>query len=583
MTGSLMAVKWLLACAPAPAALTHTPALHGGDPAAWVGASRDNGLAAGIARYADYGVSRDRVVRPPSLPSRVLPDAVGAATLRRATYSDDVGDALNERMRDFSPAQVQNYSVSLLSAAELFGEGETPGLCEMPIIEADAGDGYEAGLAVYTYTAILNDPEPMFVSISPGCAAAVAERSGQVEAAVDAGDCAEDEAQTFFAPGSDCRACVEDSGGDYAGCLDEGACPVEAPLAVWVADEDGVRTWYRSAAATGWACAPGWLAPFYLLSTMGEDGQLPRAFDHDSWAFLCTPFWDEAAGAPTMACQGSNEPGERGVLAEGLFGFVSYLRPQGEEQMGWRGRQYYVDSIQFSTGADLSWSWAYAGGLGRVSAPRVIADTNGSGGVDPGDDDYGYGAGGMGFDPHQTRPDGELMARDWLAAVTLKTATTRDGVPILPYQRSRCESWVEEGDHWRCEALGQPEDGWINDAYTTWADTDRSVAVSFPLATLASTGLPDEDVPGGLVTDIAGSPGLANPAWDDCALPHRFTPDTVRLPDLPGQGDGALVGQSWRFDRPDGPDYRVVLNTNQARGWCGGDAEGGGRSGLDLE
>lgn len=566
----------LLACAPEPARVR--PALHGGDPSAWAPVA----TSLNATRDARLGWSGDALAPPPSLPTRVLPEAVGAATLRRARYSEDVGAALNERMRDFSPSEQQNYSVTLLTPTELFGDGERPGLCEMPLVEASPETGYEAGLAVYTYTAILNDPEPMFVSISAQCEEGLAV-SGGVDAAVLDGSCAEDEARTFFWPGSACRDCVESNGGRYDACLDEGACAEDVPLAVWVEDDSGARTWYRSALATGWACAPGWLAPFYLLSTMGEDGQLPRAFDHEAWAFLCTPFMDEAVGEPVMACQGSTEPGERGVLAEGLFGFVGYLRPEGDEVLGWRGRHYYVDSIQFTSGAMLSWSWAYAGGLGLVSAPRVIADTNGSGDIDPGDDDYGYGGGGMGLDPHQTRPDGELLARDWLAAVTLKTATTREGVPILPYQRSRCESWEDAGDHERCIALADPEAGWINDVYTTWADDARTVPIPFPVASLASTGLMDEEVPGGLVTHVAGSPALALPAWDDCALPHSFTPDEAEFSDLPGGSGGALVGHTWRFDRAGDPDFRLVLNTNQARGWCGGTAEGGGRSGLDLE
>jgi hypothetical protein len=106
---------------------------------------------------------------------------------------------------------------------------------------------------------------------------------------------------------------------------------------------------------------------------------------------------------------------------------------------------------------------------------------------------------------------------------------------------------------------------------------------SYPVTTLASTGLIDPDVPGGIVTHIAGTPALANPEWDDCSLPHTFVPDVASVEDTPHDwgGEAPLDAQTWRFDGKD-EDFRVVLNTNRPRGWCGGDADGPGRSALDL-
>ncbi|HND31249.1 MAG TPA: hypothetical protein PLA94_14700, partial [Myxococcota bacterium] len=538
---------------------------------------------AAVARWEAQRATPPLLPQGPEEESRVMAAETGATSLSRAELNMELGAALNERMSSFSAAQVQRWSVGLLIGQELFGTEEEPGLCEMPEILANVredGNSYAASLAVYSYAAILNEPEPMWVQISAGCVAGLAEAAGDVEAAVADGACAEDEAMSFFWPGTDCRSCVEGNGGDYAGCQAALSCPEQVPVAVWAEDGEGERHWYRGVAATGWACAPDWLVPFYLMAEMGEDGVLPLSYDHDRWAFLCTPLMDEVAGQPLTSCQGGFTPLERGVLAEGLFGFVSALDLEGYELGAWRGRQYYVDEVSFSSGASLRWFWAFAGGLGALSAPRTIVDSNGSGGPDVGDEDWGYGSGGFGLNPREFRPDGSLLARDWLAAAQLKSSTTRNGVPILVSQRSRCSRWedpAEDGSQ-RCLELGVPEEGWIHDAYTSHVG---ELVTPFPLVTLASTGQLDADVPGGLVVHVATSSTLAG--WEDCRQPHEFVPDLISLEDQPGDwgGPAALDGQTWRFDKPDN-SFRMTLSTNQDRGWCGGDASGPGRSALDL-
>lgn len=150
----------------------------------------------------------------------------------------------------------------------LFGTEEKEGLCAYPEAVVPV-DGKEARLLVYSYTAILNDPEPMLVSISDGCKKGIFEVSGNVDAAVANGNCAEDEAQTFFEAGSSCRACVEKGGGDYEGCETSGECLPEVPLAVWTLDGEGQKKWYRGVAATVWACAPDYLAPLYIMAEYG--------------------------------------------------------------------------------------------------------------------------------------------------------------------------------------------------------------------------------------------------------------------------------------------------------------------------
>ena len=47
---------------------------------------------------------------------------------------------------------------------------------------------------------------------------------------------------------------------------------------------------------------------------------------------MCTPFWSEDEQAVVTTCMGSEEPAGRGVLAEGLFGYVGYVRPKGDDE-----------------------------------------------------------------------------------------------------------------------------------------------------------------------------------------------------------------------------------------------------------
>ena len=370
---------------------------------------------------------------------------------------------------------------------------------------------------------------------------------------------------------------------DYAACQATEACPEEANLAVWVYDSEGEKVWYRGAISSAWACAPDLLAPFYYLVDIGEDDPLPDTFDHSGWAGVCTPFWDEATEQPQVFCTGAFDPSQTSVVAEGLFGYVGYLRPEGSDVTSWRGRQYYVEAIELDNGGYIDSFWASNPGLGAVSATRVIADTDGDGAVSTGDLDYGYGSGGFGFNPRDTRPDGESMARDWVAAMTVKTATTIDGVSILPFQSSRCADWEATGEGYRCAQLGAPTEGWINDLYVTWSDDEQTRSVSYPLVTLASTGLLDPDIPGGIVTHIAGTPALAGPDWEACTLPHTFTPDRSPIEDTPMDygGASALDATTWNFAGHTDEDFRVVLATNRARAWCGAGEDGEGRSALD--
>jgi hypothetical protein len=192
------------------------------------------------------------------------------------------------------------------------------------------------------------------------------------------------------------------------------------------------------------------------------------------------------------------------------------------------------------------------------------------------------------MNPYQLRPDGsdssnlnDTFARDWLATLTLKTATTRDGVLINTYNHNRCQHWEGpfENGSYRCTEVGAPFSGWHNDAAAgpavyfgapgSW-DEQFVQMLYFPIATIGSTGLPDPDVPGGNTVLLAGTDAVADPDWDNCDWPHHFTPDVVQFSTAmdADPSNGALWGDTYKFGKDPDLDLRVVLNTNEARGYC---------------
>lgn len=529
---------------------------------------------------------------PVALPARPRPaeeldlEPLGEAVLR-ASMDLELGGALEAYVdENVSGSDWRKYGLSALTYEEVWGPDGAGGLCEEGGIlfehETDDGETYEASFGAGTYAHFVGEPAAYWTELGAACQGSLADAAGDVSAAED---CDEYEEATFFPEGSDCRACLEELTGDFTACVDEGACQEEAVSKSWTI-EDGEKVWLSTAFGYLWGCAPDLPVPTYIMADIEADGTLPSAFDHEAWRFYCVPYWDEAAGEPLFGCSAGDGGSKLGhTMGAGAVGRVNYIRPAGEEGDEHYDRLWYSSKVFFSDIDDITSYWATVPGSGQISMPA------GDGERDPELDDSPLpdgGAAAWGLNPYALRPDGtdptnidHTFARDWLATLTLKTATTIDGIYIHTYNHNRCAAWegpLEDGA-WRCTSNRPPDVAWRDDAYVGWSTSIESPdadAASFheiyamPMATIASTGLPDPLVPGGQVTLIAGTANLADPDWEDCAWPHQFVPDVTpyeALPLSPGS-EAWLWGDTWRFDKESELDLRVVLNTNDWRGFC---------------
>lgn len=485
------------------------------------------------------------------------------------------------------------YGLAALTYEEVWGETGDDGLCEegalIDTFEAEDGSAWEASYAVGRFGHLLDRPEPILEVISDDCAASLLAAAGDLEAALDE-DCDEYDEHTFFPEGSDCRACLEREGGDYAVCVETDLCPEEAITASWTI-EAGEKVWWRTAVAYLWACAPDLPVPMYLMADISDQGEMPEPFDHAAWAYFCVPYWDDGAGEPVYGCSDGTGGWAYGhTLGEGAVGRVNFVRAEGDEGEPHYDRLWYAHSMKIRGGPTIDRFWATAPGSGQISMPDD--------GLTGGDPDLQLpeslvtesAAGRWGLNPYALRPDGEdeselddTYARDWLATLTLKTATTIDGIYIRTYNHNRCVEGAWEGPFadgsYRCEQLDPPSVGWGNDVSVgpwalldlpgSWQTQDFVQQFYMPLATLGSTGLPDPLVPGGATVLVAGTEALADEDWDSASWPHTFTPDQARYEAraYDYDGDRWLWGDTYRFGKDPDLDLRVVLNTNQLRGY----------------
>lgn len=592
--GVLLTLR-LAACVAEPPAQRPDPGRHAGE----------MGLSPDVARRAEIDARRTGIDAARMFGDRKLGGHVGELSdAGRRSLGDpwtplqDIGahvtdaapggggEAL-EAAIDALPKVRGNQGAAGLTLSQLFGDTFHPGLCEdaelqMPL-ELD-GDRWDASLSVPSYMAFVNDPVA-YTSMIPGaCVTAVAEHAGDVDAAEGDG-CDETDLHQFMPEGSDCRTCLEGAAGDYAGCVDAGACFDEAPQTVWV-DEDGEEVWYQEATAEMWACAPDETVLTILLADIPPSGALPPAFDHAAWAYLCLPYWDESSGGVSYTCLSGEGGARKGdALLEGMVGRVNWMHPRKDDSVEYHANlQYWVDSIELQNGAMLSWFWGFSTGAGVFSMPSDEPDSNGNGVYDVEDENYGYPLGGWGLNPYALRPDGtdpndanDTLARDWVGTMAIKFSTTRDGVPISVANHSRCADWSEPADEGvrRCLEMGPPTYGWQNDVQNTWWDSSFTQAYPFPVATLGSTGLPDPKVPGDVVALVAGTPTLADADWDACSWPDTFVPDRAPMEDTPADygGPASLWADTWDFGKRGELDLRAVLYTNQARDFCPEDTE----------
>jgi hypothetical protein len=508
------------------------------------------------------------------------------AHIEDADLDFERGELLQQRLDEEDPSDVAKYGVALLTLDDAFGTETEPAVCEPLGVEfrfEEDGTEYEGGIELEPYFHIGGDPQPVWQTLSGGCADALLTLGGDVAGAEAQGDCSIYEMQQWFLDGSTCRDCVETGAGDFAQCVTGGDCPEETVAQNYIDGKDGTRTWYRTFNGADVACAPAWVTPYFLLARTTGDQALPTPFDHTSIGAFCLYFKNPETDDVESYCMlGVDPPNRTDALGEGGITHLSYVREAGATDTPHAGRMAYFARIDFSNGNFIRWmELSSLGGAGILSLPNVPYDLDGDGVLGPGDWGYDYPEAGVGLNPTALRPDGtdpsdpdQTLARDWLAADALKTATTINGIYVTYINHNVCtaDGWSDpdaEGVS-LCRERAAPEPGWLNDAENIWIDEERTATQPFPMVTLASTGLPDPAIPGGIAIHVAGSTSLSNPDWEGCTWPDSFSPDLVPVVADPFHPEGPfpLTAQTWRFDGHADRDFRVVLATNQLRGFC---------------
>jgi hypothetical protein len=493
-----------------------------------------------------------------------------------------VVDAVNEDMEDALAAEpaeaVAAYGTGALDYTALFGSytvGDDEGICQFPSIDlafSEDGVDWEARLELEPYEDVVGPVQPIAMSLSDTCVEGVASAAGDVEAAADADACTDEEIQAFFPDDGACRACVADRGGDVGACQLDDTCASTA----WQVVKLG-GSWYELAGAWVLTCAPDRVSPVYFaVADIADDGTMPALFDHDAWGWTCFPFnhGGEISAYCSTDSASYNLPD---TVGDGVFGRTTWLRQQGSEDTPHQGRVFYASSVALDLGLTVSRFLDDTAGIGIISLPVTYSDYSGDGVIDG--HDWGSWTGGWGMNPPTLRPDGsdpdrvdDTFARDFLAAVALKTATAIVGVPINPIDYSRCLSWEGPADDgtWTCTENDWPTLYYNNDTHVFYPTPTLDQVAALPMITLGSTGEADPSLPGGFITTIAGTPALANPDWEGCSWPDEFLPDHMRAEDEPWDFDTypSLDVDAWNFAAHPDLDLRLVLATSRPRDFC---------------
>jgi hypothetical protein len=468
----------------------------------------------------------------------------------------EAGQAMQARLDEFPQDLVDQQSVALLTPTEMWGTEANDyedGLCE-PLRGRwqfeEGGESWEAVLQLAQYNHMLFPPEPLLVELTATCGPAL-DLVAPADA-VAAGDCVEQDELSFFREGTQCRGCL-DEGTGLTQCRAEAACPDTAPLTFWWLGYDGGTALVETGTTFMYACAPDLVELFYVLSIADDDPALPAPWDNPAWFGYCLAYTDETTGEIVVGCLGeyTNPPSEGHVLGEGAPTRILNIAREGDDQeRGWWDRPAFLQG--FTVGSwSLDWFWAGPSpGLGPVSASSA---------------DQGWGV-----NPGELRPDGlDTFARDWVAAYTMKTSTARNGVIVSFDNHNRCteDGWVGPDDRgrWRCEEMTGWTEGWSEDG--AQFEIEGGMLFSIPIRTLASTGLPDPAVPGGLAIHVACSPIYEQ--IEDWTCTHGFEPDLVPYDDVPYgtefTGTGAFEGESYRFGKDPDWDIRMILGSNWDR------------------
>ena len=530
---------------------------------------------------ADLPSYRGPFTAPDSVPDMMqgeFPRIVGELDLSR-------GRKLMARLEELPPERYQ-IGVAGLPYGELFGPDPGSGLCKSPRVEytfRHEGQRWEASLELPAGVTMLNPLQPDLSQISPECVADL-DAMPFVDALAQ-GRCNDDADHHFWA-GTECLACLE-SGSTWTECAAADQCHAEAPTHVRWAIDGFPEDDYGVVHATTLMCAPQIITYTILLYRLDDARPVQlQAFDYDRWVAKCFPNWDEAANDVAYVCNVGGHDTKGDMVAAGVFGRAHTIRPIGDERMLHQGRTWWSPSVQLNATFELQAMWLHYDRLGSIASPYEPVDLDGNGEHDLNDVRMSESK-AWGFQPYELRPDGtdpsrldDTYARDYIGALALKTATQYDGIPISPFITNRCAegAWEELADgRSRCTRLGPHHlDAPVaDDAYSVilqdpWSG--RLARVSTPVTTLASTGLPDRTVPGGVLIDVRGSTSLAKPGWEACAWPQTFEPDLTVLDAVPGLvgPSSPLMAQTYRIGKeaPGVEQVRIGLNTSYVRDFC---------------
>lgn len=490
------------------------------------------------------GLERLGPWRPALLPART-PSAAGPSSLgalRDLVPDPSRGAALTAAIDALPPGR-QALGIRGITLDAILAD---PTLCERPLLRttfSDGGEDYEFAATVPGWVWGLSDVTPDLREMPAACAASLPA----------AGDCTAEDRETFLPAGSACAACLQ-ADGDWDGCLAEAACTSPAPARYQRFSElTSQQVWLWGARMTTLACAPDVEDEILLLSRDPITGERP--YDVTAWEGYCFANWSDDEGAPVWACNMASSAGH--ALAEGAFGLTAWLRPAGSDARPMENRTFFVSDAAFADGRRARWSLLIDGGLGSLVAPVNTP--------------YGWGLAPT-TDPADDPVTADLEQRRLVAAMMVKTASAHDGVVVHPFYENRCLRWTELDDGTsRCDDVGPWTGSGFDDGFVSWWNQATGSTYVFPYTTLASTGLPDPAMPGGILTRVLGSTTLADPGWEGCAWPETFVPDRIPLLDTEPAGgvkQATFDGQTFRFGRPDAPDVVLAIATSQRRDYC---------------
>lgn len=312
------------------------------------------------------------------------------------------------------------------------------------------------------------------------------------------------------------------------------------------------------------ACAPTYLADTLLLvEDLGDDNIVPSTFDYAPIRNVCRWFWRADVGEQRLYCY-DEDPNIRPALADAIVGRVAQIKREGSEEIEHPGRLIFASSLDLE-GMIFDTLVLGPASIGPIAFPNR---------------DYGFG-----WHPATLRPDGtdpnnpnDTFARDFIATVTVKTATEIVGVPVSYRNANLCsadqwqgpdakgrfyckEPWFEDGE--------EPPDAnlWAYDYTAFYYSVEPPDLEIRPLLTLGASGLMDQRIPGGHVSHLMGSEQLADPDWEGCRWPDTFEPDEM-LTYGSVEREYTHTSQTYRFGKDPKQDVRVALATSWRRVFC---------------